>query len=226
MSVAVAAAAPDGDDEDARRPPVELVLAMLAAASERPRREIHRLLAAELQPPPTAAQQRLAELSFLCSLLDGPVVDGSEFRQCERLEYERLRPPGAPSSRHLVETYGSWPRACRAAYGLQADGTTTGPGRPWPGTRRGEPKPGRYTRDEAIAVVQRCAAELRAAGITKVPTSWQYDEWVRRHKLEAERRGQTVRLPSAKVLYRLFPQRRRGRTKWQTVMRAAGLDAD
>lgn len=223
MSPPLAAATPGADDHDERRRPVELVLAMLAAASERTRREIHRLLAAELQPPPTAAQRRLAELSFLSSLLDGPLVDGSEFRHCERLEYDRLRPPGAPSSRHLVETYGSWPRACRAAYGLQQDGTTTGPGRPWPGALRGEPRPERFTRQEAIAAVQRCARELCAAGITNAPTSWQYDEWVRRHKLEAERRNQAVRLPSAAIVYRLFPTRRAGLSRWQVVLRATGI---
>jgi hypothetical protein len=211
------------DDDDRRPEPVEIVLAMLEVSSERTRREIQRLLAAELQPPPTAAERRLAELSFLSSLLNSPVSDGSAFRQCERLEYDRLRPPEAPSSRHLVETYGSWLRACRAAYGLQADGTTTGPGRPWAATLPGERRARQYTRDEVIAAVQRCAQELGTAGITNTPTSWQYDEWVRRHKLAAERRSQTLRLPFAKSVYRLFPRRQAGRSRWKVVLRAAGL---
>ena len=216
------ALATDGDDERRRRT-VEIVLAMLEVASERTRHEIQRLLAAELQPPPTAAEQRLAELSFLSSLLNGPVSGRSDFLVCERLEYDRLRPPEAPSSRHLVETYGSWSRACRAAYGLQADGTTTGPGRPWAATLRGERRAQQYKRKEVIAAVQRCARELGAAGIIDTPTSWQYDEWVRRHKLEAERRSQTLRLPSAKSVYRLFPRRQAGSSRWQVVLRAAGL---
>lgn len=208
------------DDDRGGRHSVEIILAMLEIASERTRREIQKLLAAELQPPPTAAEQRLAQLSFLSSLINGPIPAGLEFGECKREEYDKLRPLTAPSSRHLVETYGSWPRACRAAYGLQEDGSTTGPGRPWPGARRGEPRPDQYTREEVIAAVRRCAAELSAAGITSAPTSWQYDEWVRRHKMEAERRSQTVRLPSAAVVYRLFPTRCTGLSRWQVVLRS------
>jgi len=210
-----------GDGERPRS--VEIVMAMLEAASPRTRREIQKVLAAELQPPPTALQQRLAELSFLSSLIDGPASDGGEFLQCAREEYDRLRPATAPASRRLVEMYGSWPRACRAAYGLQADGTTTGPGRPWPVAGRGQPRARWYTREEVLAAVRRCAQELREAGITTAPTSWQYDEWVRRHKLEATRRGQTLRLPYAHTVYRRFPKRRAGLTRWQVVLRAAGL---
>jgi len=64
---------------------------------------------------------------------------------------------------------------------------------------------------------------LRAAGVTKVPTSWQYDEWVHRHKLEAKKRGGMLRLPYAKVMYRLFPKRRRGESRWHSVLRADGM---
>ena len=219
----MSAAAIAAGDEDPRRRPVEIVLAMLAVASERTRREVQKLLAAELQPPPTAAQQRIAELCFLSSLIDGPAADGSEFRQCPREEYDRLRPSEAPASRRLVETYGSWSRACRAAHGLQADGTTTGPGRPWSVTRLGQRRAKTYTREEAIASVQRCARDLRAAGITNAPTSWQYDEWVRRNRLKAERRGQELRLPYTKSVYRSFPKRTPGLTRWQLVLRGAGL---
>lgn len=211
------------DDDGSRRRPVEIVLAMLEAASERTRHEVQKVLTAELQPPPTAADKRLAQLSFLSSLINGPISAGLEFGECKREEYDKLRPPIGPSSRHLVETYGSWSRACRAAYGLQPDGTTTGPGRPWPGVRQGEPRAQPYTREEVIAVVRRCAEELRAAGITSAPTTWQYDEWVRRHKLEADRRGQTLRLPTATVIYRQFSKRKARLSRWQVVLRAAGL---
>lgn len=211
-----------GDDEPRRRS-VEIILAMLAVASDRTRGEIQRLLAAKIQPPPTAAQQRVAELSFLSSLLDGPVLDGSEFRQCAREEYDRLRPPEAPTSRRLVNTYGSWSRACRAAYGLQADGSSIGPGRPWPSANPGKRMGRGFTREEALDAVRLCAKELRAVGLAGAPTSWQYDEWVRRRRLEAERRGQMLRLPYAKSVYRRFPKRRRGLTRWQVVLRAAGL---
>jgi hypothetical protein len=210
------------DGGDGRRS-VEVVLAMLRSASPRTGHEIQQLLAAELQCPPTAAEQRIAELSFLSSLLEGPLLDGRDFCDCNRRDYDKVRPTSAPSSRRLVDTYGSWSRACRAAYGLQADGTTTGPGKPWPNPDRGEPRSDVYTREEAIAAVTLCANELRAAGLIGAPTSWQYDEWVRRRKLRAKKRGKTLRLPYARNIYRWFSKRVRGRSRWQTILEAAGL---
>lgn len=216
--------APADDPGDEPNTAVDVVMAMLRRASPNTRRQIHRLLGADLHELPSAAETRVAELGFLSSLLVGPLSPGITFRDCKREDYDKVRPTTAPSSRRLVDTYGSWSHACRAAYGLQADGTTIGSGKPWPTPNRGERERNWYMREEAIAAVNLCAQELQAAGVTRVPTSWQYDEWVRRHKLQAKKRGKTLRLPYAHNIYRRFPQRRRGRSRWQAILDAAGLN--
>lgn len=228
LSVNAAAAAAASDAANQRA--VDAVLSMLRQSPAATRREVHRLLAAELAAPPTAAQLRVAELGYLSSLIASDLDDGFEFAECERTYYDEVRPTAVPSSRHLVDCYGSWSRACRAAYGVQLDGTSTGPGKPWPTMSCGEPKGADYTRDEAIAAINLCAKELRCAGLAGVPTSWQYDEWVRRRKLKAKKRGggggRTLRLPYAHNIYRLFPstgRRGRGQSRWQAIVAAAGL---
>jgi hypothetical protein len=205
---------------------LEAALAMLNAASAATRREVHTLLSAVFHAPPTAAQLRVAELGFLGSLVAGPVEDGFEFRECDRTHYDNVRPKSAPSSRRLVDTYGSWSRVCRAAYSLQRVGTSAGPGKPWPTMNRNEPMGAHYTREEALAAVRLCAKELRAAGLAGVPTSRQYDEWVRRRKLQAKKRGQKLRLPYAQNIYRRFPRPRSALSVWQLILVAAGVGGD
>lgn len=211
-------------DDDGQLRAVDLVLVMLRTASEKTRREVHKLLAADLDGPPAAVEIRLATLGFLASLLIGEPERGCEFRDCERDEYDRLRPDSAPSSRRLVDIYGSWSRVCRAAYGLRADGTTEGPGKPWPTGNRGKGERNDYTREEVIAAVKLCAKELRASGLVSPPTSWQYDEWVRRHKLAAKTTGKKLRLPYANNVYRRVPKRLPGTTRWQMVLELAGVN--
>lgn len=217
------AAATGSDSDDGTASSVEIVLSMLRAASASTRRDIHRLLAAQLCEPPPAAALRVRELGFLSSLLDDPQSDGCEFGTCERTYYDTVRPRSAPSSRELVDRYGSWSRVCRAAYGIQADGTTVGPGKPWPTTNGSGSDWTEYSREEATAALRRCVAELRAAGVLTTPTTSQYDEWVRRHKLQARRRGLKLRLPYARNIYRIFPQRRLSESRWGAVLKAAGL---
>lgn len=211
-----AAAAPD----EPERRPVELILSMLRAAPAATRGEIHGLLAAELAALPSAQELRLAELGFLASLLSEPPSTGCEFGTCERIYYDQRRPKHEPSSRQLVERYGSWPRACRAAYSLDTGGIRRGSSKPWPTTDRGKHREP-FTRDEVLAAVRQCAEELRRAGLIGQPTSWQYDEWVRRSKFEAKRRGQEARLPYARAIYLRFAERPRGRSRWHTILRAA-----
>jgi hypothetical protein len=217
VSVAVA-----DTPEDSGADPIGLILAMVRVATPDAGRHVHRLLAAELAGLPTARELRLAELGFLKSMLPDSPDDRCEFTTCERATYDELRPTTAPSSRHLVDQYGSWSRACRAAYSLDEDGSPRAAGKPWPTTNRGKPHE-LFTQDELLAAVRQCAEELRAAGLVGRPTSWQFDEWVRRRKLEARRRGQDIRLPTAKAIYLQFRHMPHGRSRWQAILDLAAV---
>ncbi|PTL56131.1 hypothetical protein C7Y72_14145 [Paraconexibacter algicola] len=100
--------------------------------------------------------------------------------------YDERRPPGSPPGETLARRYGTWLKACRAAYGLQPDGSTTGPGRPWAVSMhaaRGVPL---YTREGCLAAVARCARAL-----LRRPTSSDYVHWQR-----AQRARQPGRTPA------------------------------
>jgi len=78
-------------------------------------------LARHLQAMAPAEQRVLVGRRRIVRLLDqmpAALVD--------RVVYDELKPEGVPSSDWLVDRYGSWKRACRAADGLLADGRTTG----------------------------------------------------------------------------------------------------
>lgn len=219
MRTPVALAAPD---EDRRPAAVEAVLAMISTASIETRRQVHRLLTADLRTVESAAQRRVADLGFLASLLPEP-DSGLDFGVCRRAFYDELRPSSAPSSRQLVEAYRSWSRACRAAASLGPDGAKVGAHRPWRGNVADHLE--LYTKDEVLTAVRQCAAELQRSGLFSSPTSWQYDEWVRRKKLAAYGHGRVLRLPYASNIYRHFPRPELGRSRWNAVLEAAGLTA-
>ena len=78
--------------------------------------------------------------------------------------YDTRRPEGAPSSKTLVRTYGSWHAVCSRAYGLNPDGTYDRKARtwplsqPWPNPHRGKRIPESYTLDEVLAGIRLCAS--------------------------------------------------------------------
>jgi hypothetical protein len=83
--------------------------------------------------------------------------------------YDKHKPPSAPSSQRLTDTYESWTKACRAARGL----TGVEPGaRPWTHGYTGKREPADYTQDEIVHAVLQCAASF-----SRMPTSNAYFTW-------------------------------------------------
>jgi len=92
-------------------------------------------------------------------------------------EYDRTRPDGAPSASRLSRRYGGWETACRAAFGLQADGTYPGHGQPWPAAWRGPgSKPRPYTREECLDGIRACARALGRRPTVETYRAWLADQ--------------------------------------------------
>jgi len=133
---------PPPDDEA-----LTIALAMVGQLPEDAQAEIAWALRLQLFPPETPADRRLRLLGPLADLLarlargeleagacSGPSEEASEWGDVPRLSrqlYDRLAPPEATPSRRLVDDFGSWYAACRAAHGLLPDGRYLGEGRPW-----------------------------------------------------------------------------------------------
>jgi hypothetical protein len=201
-------------------------------------RELERALSGELAPRLTPAQRRLAELGHLAALLDArarfagtplgpgqhswraaPPVDARKVAMphVKRTLYDRTRPAGSPPAETVAERYGGWHAACRAAYGLQPDGTYFGFGQPRPPPFRGRgSRPSAYTEAEALDGIRRCA---RALG--RRPTSTSYRAWVAERALNARRAGRPrPRLADYNTLRALFGG-------WPQALAAAAItDAD
>ncbi|MCW2984201.1 MAG: hypothetical protein JWR63_1771 [Conexibacter sp.] len=158
-----------------------------------PREERH-LLADEIRSLRKRSRDRIGT----------PVVDASL--------YDRLRPAGSPAAETLGRRFGGWHKACRAAYGLQPDGSTIGPGRPWATpvhASRGVPL---YSEDGCIDAVRRCARSL-----LRVPSSQDYVMWQ-----WAQRRRQPGKMPADLGLPAIGTVLKRF-TTWQAVLDAAAI---
>ena len=192
------------------------VVVMLDHLNQEALAELARAMECSLRPVPTPAQRRVAELGFLASLLNEiEPAPGWSFSMIERWRYDELRNAEAPSSALLVRRYGSWRGACYAAFGLQSDGRWIGPGRPWPSTTPNRRYEWRYTRDDALKALRECADDLG-----RRPSDHVYRRWRREKRREAHRKGMIVRLPSAGVIYRLYPRTRGG---WNRALADARL---
>jgi hypothetical protein len=176
--------------------------------------ELARAVRLTLDPPPSPAKRRLAELGFLASLLNAtPPQRGRGFAVLERRQYDKLRPTSATSSAALVRRYGSWHAACYAAYGLSTDGRWLGRGRPWPSSR-GRPGVEPYKREEVLAALQQCQRELG-----RRPSVTVFTRWSREKRRDARKRGAAARVPGPAVVYRYYPSERGG---WIAALRDAG----
>ncbi len=234
-AVAARAASPDGDNAG---DPLETIWAMVDAASPEALYEVARVLHAHLHAPEDAATRRIAELGFLAEQLElqssfeSDALDSDALKSDERTHnlpsvlqevYElerRFAGVDAPSAEVLAWRYGSWRRACYAAYGLRADGSKRAPGTPWltaiPDDSKGKP----YTEEECIRSVRACAAE-----IGRIPSSSAYSEWYLNTRARARARGQQVRIASnRRILAVLGPERGR-RDGWKIVRRRVFGDA-
>lgn len=140
--------------------------------------ELERALRLTLTPPAAPAERALTLLLPLARMLNAdpspaPVGDGWPGVPVVATEvYEQTRREGDPSARHLRQVFGSWMGACRAAYGLHADGSTTGPGRPWTTRRAVRERGFRWDDEQCRDWLRRCACDLG-----RVPTVGDYNAW-------------------------------------------------
>ena len=193
-----------------------MISGLPAAALE----EVARALHARLNAPPSAAQRRIRELGYLARLLDERPQPPERLPYFPRVLYDERRPiekPDAPPSARLQERFGSWPRACHAAWGLKPDGRSISSADPWPRPARGA----RIGAVEAIASVCRMAA-----AIGRAPSSHEYHHWVIASRARARREGTTACpfVPISSV-YRLIAPDRCGGNGWRLVI-ARTLDRE
>ncbi len=191
--------------------------------------ELERALSLKLTGSPSAAERRVRELGALAALLSRqPVVPGDpdDIPAVQIDEYERFcaeHAPDAPDHRRLVERYGSWLKACRAAYELLPDGRSRGPGHPWPSPTRGKRRVRAYTKGELHAAIRRCGVELGRA-----PSSGDFHRWTREKKRLARLAGvqpaawpdEHPRFSSISVLYRFYPH---GENRWRLALADSNL---
>jgi hypothetical protein len=203
-------------DPQARR--LRTVAAMTDAASILAVDELAKALSAQLNAPPTPAERHLGELGFLASLVQAEPLLNGEIPYVERKRYDELRAmvtPPATRSALLVERYGSWVAACRAASGLLPDGRNRGPAAPFPSWSGGRPKEKPYTKREVIAVILQCQKEYGRA-----VSSHEYLNWRHRRSTTLRTRGLRSRLPTQDAIYRVFglQGKAKGRGRWRTIM--------
>jgi hypothetical protein len=179
--------------------------------------ELAKALAAQLNAPPTAAERHLAELGFLASLVQAapllngeiPMSSGSAMTRCA--EWSR---PATPRSALLVERYGAWVVACRAASGLLPDGRNRGTAAPFPSWVRGQRKEDPYTKQEVAAAVLECQREYG-----RPVSSHEFMKWRHQRSTNLRARGRRPRLPTQCAIYRVFGVKsRKDRGGWRKIL--------
>jgi hypothetical protein len=159
--------------------------------------ELERALRGRLaEPPETPAQRRAGRLGFLAEL-----IRETGLGRPPRITYDQGRPASAPSGQELVDEFGSWRKACRAAAGVLPDGRIHRPGQSnHPRTPSSRVKTDGYTGDEIVKAIRRCA---HAEG--RKPTSLAYERWRDRKLGQAKRHGKTrPRIPALPTISRAF----------------------
>jgi hypothetical protein len=188
---------------------------MLQVLTPDAREAIARALQAKLNAPPTAAERRVRELSFLTELMDEQPQNPDRPAYIPRKLYDRRLaqiPNEAVTSARLQDRYGSWARACHAAWGLLHDGRSWGRAQPWPRPPRCAKN---YDRDEAIASVR-----AAAGAIGHLPSSSEYHAWVLNRRARARACGASTRpYVHYASLMRLLAPDRSGGNGWRLVLR-------
>lgn len=225
----------------------ELALAtvMLGALNRHGLTEIERALRLTLFEPPSPMERRHDELHCLARMLDaeadrrgliapgrmrrfGEPLDDDEldafvhasFPRVAAADYDAERPAEAPSSKQLTARFGnSWPRTCRAVWGLMADGRYAGMGLPWQNVTPAGCASATRKRSASPRCVRARVAALRACarrfGI--IPSVSLYLRWVKRRNAHARGIGAELpRLPN----YQSFNLRWGG---WPGAIKAAEI---
>lgn len=190
------------------------MLAMTALLPPEAAAELGRALHAKLNAPPTAAERRVKGLGFLARLLAERPQYPEHLPYIPRNLYDLRRtanPSPVPSSARLQEHFGSWARACHAAWGLLEDGRSWGQGEPWARPPRHRKN---YEAHEAEASVRMCTTALG-----RIPSSSEYHEWVINRRSRARDRGESTWpfVHHASVLRLLAPDRVKG-NGWRLVI--------
>lgn len=211
-----AAATPDDSNGSDDRDPLRSIRAMIAAAPLDALLEVARALQNKLNQPESAAARRVAELGLLAVCLDEQPQDPwlsprvtAEFYD----EQRNRRAPHAPSAETLARRYGSWKRACYAAYGVRIDGSKSAPGDAWASGIPGKAPTKACTRDECIESVRLCARE-----IGRRPSSSAYAEWRANRRARMRAAGETARIASVRRILKLLAPRRGERDGWRIVL--------
>jgi hypothetical protein len=196
---------------------------MILAAPAAALAEVASLLHGKLHAPGHARVRRVAELGLLAQLLTERPQPPEQLPLTERKLYDERQANDtgstAPLSARLVERYGSWKRACYAAWSLLDDGRWTEGGLPWPASPPGKTQEHAYTRDEAIASLRQAAESLG-----RVPSSTAYMRWRQNRLNRARSRGLRLRLAAEKrITDLLVPDVPEG-DRWRAACEVASAD--
>lgn len=216
------------------------LLILLEHATPEARLQLEHVLNGLLRPPPTAAARRVAELGHLARLLETDLAIHIPNHpiapvQVSQRDYDRTRREEAPSAETLIERYGHWEWACRAASGLLPDGRKTNLAKPWASPMRGRRRSPDYTREDALGSIRDCAFAL-----CRRPSSNVFKEWVARERRRRKRArggmrreipdaagGGRGRVPGIESVYRHFPRADRtgpgAQSRWATALAAADI---
>ncbi len=197
------------DDVDAVLAPLRAMVSLLPIEAKH---VLARRLHDQLFAPATAGERRIAELGLLAALLDESPQPPGRLPRIERAAYEARRVAedgAAPRAAVLVERYGSWSRACWAAWGLLADGRNAMGGRPWPQQGRAS----RFDLNACVDAVRACAA-----AIGRIPTSKDYTDWARARRRNARDRRAAVDVPLHAVVLRMLAPDRERKNGWRLVI--------
>jgi hypothetical protein len=189
------------------------LLAMLRLLPTEAIEEVGRALHARLNAPPTAAERRVRDLAYLAELLDERPQFPDRPAYIPRKLYDERRAaekPEAPPSARLQQRFGSWERACKAAWGLKPDGRSIGDGYPWTSFGGGR----MFTEEEARVSVRQFASKFGRA-----PSSTEYHQWVIACRARARSEGTDIRqFVNINAVYRLLAPDRRKRNGWRLVL--------
>lgn len=190
--------------------------AMVNRTSTDQRQRLARALHAKLYAPETALKRRVAELGLLARLLEEQLQPADRLPYIERKLYTQRRAAhvaDAPTAEWLCIRYGSWKRACFAAWGLLEDGYKRW-GTYEPRLPPGKSRPSRYTADDCLRGVRECAEALGF-----LPSSWDFHRWQLSRAREAKSRGGQSRVPPYRAILRELAPERGKRQGWQIVVK-------
>lgn len=209
------------DDANNHLAPIRAMVEVLDPGS---REALARALHQHVHAPRSPVERRLAELGPLARLLDEQPQPPERLPYIQRKAYDQRRAQrgAGPSSEWLTDRYGSWQRACWAAWTLLRDGRKPLGGPPYPRHHPNGKRPVTYTADECIVSVQACAAALGHP-----PSSSEYHRWSIERKRQAREAGQELRIARMSIVLRaLAPEDAPPREKWLTARTRALAAAD